>query len=96
MDTRTQPLKLLVSAYHPDSKIHLEVWSTEPGFQFYTGEGVDVDVENVKYGARAGFCVEPHRWVNAVNVEGWQAQVLVGKGEVWGSRILYRAWADEA
>ncbi|OWY97842.1 Aldose 1-epimerase, partial [Phytophthora megakarya] len=37
LDTRKLPLQLLVTAEHPDTKIHLEVLSTEPAFQFYTG-----------------------------------------------------------
>ena len=27
---------------HPDTGLHLEVESTEPAFQFYTGEGIDI------------------------------------------------------
>ena len=97
IDTRSEPLKKLVAAYHPDTAIHLEVWSTEPAFQFYTGKYIDVPaVDNVPArGARAGFCVEPHRYVNAPNVEEWKGQVLLKKGKVYGSRIVYRAWSDK-
>ena len=52
-------------------------------------------VENVeKRGARSGFCVEPSRYVNAVNVDEWREQVVLKKGEVYGSRIVYRGWSD--
>lgn len=101
LDTRASPLRSLVRAHHPASNIHLEVLSTEPAFQFYTGKYIDVsevvaeenDGESVGgRGARSGFCVEPSRYVDAVNVEGWRGQVVLRKGEVYGSRVVYRAW----
>ncbi|KAF8852730.1 putative bifunctional protein gal10 [Acephala macrosclerotiorum] len=97
LDTRSSPLKSLVKAFHPDSKIHLEVLSTEPAFQFYTGKYIEVpEVEGVKArGARSGFCVEPSRYVNAINVPEWRGQVVLKKGEVYGSRVVYRGWSDE-
>ncbi|KAH6654730.1 galactose mutarotase-like domain-containing protein [Truncatella angustata] len=96
LDTRNQPLTKLVSAHHPESKIHLEVLSTEPAFQFYTGKYIDVPaVENVPArGSRSGFCVEPSRFVNAINVDEWKSQVLVRKGEKYGARIVYKAWKE--
>ncbi|KFY84131.1 hypothetical protein V500_09570 [Pseudogymnoascus sp. VKM F-4518 (FW-2643)] len=97
IDTREQALKKLVTAYHPRTKIHLEVLATEPAFQFYTGKYIDVpSVEGLPArGARSGFCVEPSRFVNAANVDEWKGQVLLKKGEVYGSRTVYRGWSDE-
>lgn len=97
LDTRSSPLTKVVTAYHPDTKIHLEVLTTEPAFQFYTGKYIEVpEVEGVKArGPRSGFCVEPSRYVNAVNVPEWKGQVVLKKGEVYGSRIVYRGWSDE-
>ncbi|KAL2163254.1 hypothetical protein VTH06DRAFT_5310 [Thermothelomyces fergusii] len=96
IDTRSNPLTKLVSAYHPESKIHLEVLSTEPAFQFYTGKYIDVpEVAGVPARkARSGFCVEPSRWVNACNVDEWKSQMLLKKGEKYGARIVYRAWKE--
>lgn len=94
VDTRSQPLDVKASFYHPESKIHLEVLSTEPAFQFYTGKYIDVPaVAGVPARAkRSGFCVEPSRYVNAVNFEEYQTMVLLKKGEKYGSRIVYRTW----
>ncbi|KAI9666244.1 MAG: hypothetical protein M1821_004179 [Bathelium mastoideum] len=94
LDTRNEPLRLLVSAFHPGSKVHLEVHSTEPAFQFYTGSFIDVPEVNgiPARGARAGFCVEPQRYVNSLNTEEWKSQVRVKRGDVWGARITYRGW----
>ncbi|KAB5518118.1 galactose mutarotase-like domain-containing protein [Coniochaeta sp. 2T2.1] len=96
IDTRSQPLRKLVEALHPDSKVHLEVLSTEPAFQFYTGKYIDVPAVAglPARGARSGFCVEPSRYVNAANVEEWKGQMLLKKGEKYGARIVYRAWKE--
>ncbi|KAI0813706.1 galactose mutarotase-like domain-containing protein [Xylaria sp. FL0064] len=96
IDTRGRPLVALVKAHHPESKIHLEVHSTEPAFQYYTGKYIDVPaVDGVPArGARSGFCVEPSRFVNACNVDEWKSQVLLKKGEKYGCRILYKAWKE--
>jgi len=80
--------------------MHLEVLTTEPAFQLYTGKYVDVaerEDGSVKKSARGGFCVEPSRYVDAVNRDEWRAMVVVKKGEVYGSKIVYRGWkAEEA
>lgn len=97
IDTRGRPLVALVKAHHPDSQIHLEVHSTEPAFQYYTGKYIDVAaVDGVvpARGARSGFCVEPSRFVNACNDEDWKSQVLLKKGEKYGCRIVYKAWKE--
>jgi aldose 1-epimerase len=96
IDTRAGKLALLAQFYHPDSKIHLEVLSTDPAFQFYTGKYIEVPAVGSKpeRKARAGFCVEPSRYVDAVNREEWKSQVLLKKGEKYGTRIVYKAWKD--
>jgi aldose 1-epimerase len=94
IDTRGLPLVKLVQAHHLESKVHLEVYSTEPAFQYYTGKYINVPaVDGVPArGARSGFCVEPSRFVNACNNEAWKSQMLLKKGETYGCRIVYKAW----
>jgi aldose 1-epimerase len=94
IDTRSRPVQKLASFYHPESKIHLEVSSTEPTFQFYTGKHIDVPaVEGLPArGSRAGFCVEPARYVNAINVPEQKSQMTLKKGEKYGCKIVYRGW----
>lgn len=96
LDTRAQPLTRLVAAHHPSTGIHLEVYSTEPAFQFYTGKYIDVPAVGgaPARAARSGFCVEPSRYVNALNVPEWKGQTLLKKGETYGARIVYKAWKE--
>lgn len=95
IDTRSSPLQKLASFYHPESKIHLEIHSTEPAFQFYTGKYIDVPaVGDVSArGVRSGFCVEPSRYVNAVNVPEYKSMMTLKKGEKYGTKIVYRGWS---
>lgn len=89
LDTRSLELRTAVHACHPTTGIHLEVATTEPAFQLYTGDNISGDP---KRGARAGFCVEPGRYINSVNRECWRGMVVAKKGEVYGSKIVYKAW----
>jgi aldose 1-epimerase len=94
IDTRSLPLQVLGRFYHPTTKIHLEVHSTEPAFTFYTGKYIDVpDVDGIPArGPRSGFCVEPSRYINAINNDEWRGMVVLPRGKKYGSRIVYRAW----
>jgi len=95
LDTRNLETKICTQAYHPLTRLWLEVSTTEPAFQFYTGDGIDVEARpdgSVKKTARAGFCVEPSRYIDAINRDDWKNSVVVKKGEVYGSRIVYKGW----
>lgn len=96
IDTRALPLRGLVAARNPASGVHLEVLSTEPAFQFYTGKFIDVPAVDgaPARGSRSAFCVEPGRFVNAVNEDRWKSQVLLRKGEKYGARTVYKAWKE--
>ncbi|KAK4693345.1 aldose 1-epimerase, partial [Lecanoromycetidae sp. Uapishka_2] len=100
LDTRPQPLRHLVTLSHPDTGLHLEIESTEPAFQFYTGEHIDVPELETSHGkkvpakgSRAGIAVEPSRYVDAQRKE-WRGQCLLKKGEMWGARSRYKAWKE--
>jgi aldose 1-epimerase len=96
LDTRSLPLNKLASFSHPETAIHLEVLSTEPAFQFYTGKFIDVpEIEGAPArGPRSGFAVEPSRYINAVNEDAWRGMVVLKRGQQYGSKIVYRAWCD--
>ncbi|KAK6464766.1 UDP glucose-4-epimerase [Scheffersomyces coipomensis] len=85
IDTRKFELKKVFEATHPRSHTKFVVSTTEPTYQFYTGVGVDTK----GFVARSGFCVEPGRFVDAIHNEKWAPQVILKKGEVYGSIIQY-------
>jgi aldose 1-epimerase len=94
LDTRKRQLKPLISVSHPKTKLHLDVFSTEPSFQFYTGKQLNAaaTADTPARGRRAGFCVEAARFINAVNVPEWRSQVVLKRGDVWGSKTVHKAW----
>jgi len=83
IDTRSFPLQEIFSA--KSSNHSLQIQSTEPSFQFYTGDFINVD----KFHQRYGFAIEPGRFINAINQPKWQNQVLLNKDQVYGSKTIY-------
>ncbi|HEU0220789.1 MAG TPA: aldose epimerase family protein [Paracoccaceae bacterium] len=58
------------TAHGAHSPLAMEVWTTEPGLQFYDGAGTRQAVpglDGIAYGAHAGFCLEPQVWPDAPN-----------------------------
>lgn len=57
----------------------MELWTTEPGVQFYDGWKVGVPVPGLdgrRYGACAGLCLEAQRWPDAPNHPGFPPMTL--------------------
>lgn len=62
-----------------NSGLSLEVRTTEPGVQFYSGFKMNIPVpglEGRSYGPYAGFCLETQIWPDAVNHAGFPEAVL--------------------
>ncbi|CCF58840.1 hypothetical protein KAFR_0F02430 [Kazachstania africana CBS 2517] len=78
-------LTVVARAYHPESKIGLEVSTTEPSYQVYTADWLEAG-----YLPRQGFAVEPGRYVDAVNDERYKRCVTLNPGETFGSEIVFR------
>lgn len=57
----------------------LEVWTTEPGIQFYSGNGITVSEpakDNTLYQKRGGLCLETQHFPNSPNQENFPAVIL--------------------
>jgi aldose 1-epimerase len=70
----------------------LELWTTEPGLQLYTGNQLDgslVGTGGRPYGPRAGVALEPQHYPDSVHHEGFPTTVL-RPGEVFTSTTIYR------
>lgn len=84
LDTREEELKLVATLKGDGTSVIVS--TTEPSFQVYTGDHINVK----NFGARLGIAVEPSRFVDAVNHDDWKLQVIVRKGETYGSKIEYK------
>ena len=93
-DLRQKSPTKLVSLTHPATNLHLDSFSTEPAIQFYTGKFIYCDAtdDTPARGPRSGMCIEPSRYINAVNVPEWRNQVILRKGQLWGTKNVYKAW----
>jgi len=70
----------------------LEVESTEPGLQFYSGNFLDGTITGKGgrvYGHRSGFCLEPQHYPDSPNQSGFPSPVL-RPGETYRSRTVLR------
>jgi aldose 1-epimerase len=70
----------------------LQVETTEPGMQFYTGnylDGSDIGREGVPYMRRSGFCLETQHFPDAPNHPHFPSIVLQA-GETFASTTIYR------
>lgn len=88
-------LQPAATVYEPTSGRVMEVLSTEPGIQFYTGnflEGKaprDLGKGNTLYVFRSSFCLEPQHYPDSPNHPEFPSTVL-RPGEWYGGRIVYR------
>lgn len=76
----------------PGEGVRMEVWTTEPGIQFYDGFKLNVPVDGLegrRYGAHAGFCLEPQRWPDSINHASF-AGALLKPGEAYTQVTEYR------
>ncbi|NLJ75455.1 MAG: galactose mutarotase [Firmicutes bacterium] len=79
-------------AYHPKTGRVLEVFTTKPGIQFYTGnflDGSDVGKGGFVYGRRSGFCLETQYFPNALKHKHFPSPVTKG-GETYRHSTVFR------
>lgn len=84
-------LVLAARVTEPGSGRVLEVWSVEPGVQFYSGNFLDGTLEGDGrvYAHRSGFCLEPQHFPDSPNQPDFPSTVL-RPGETYETRIVYR------
>ena len=97
----TEPLHSPVHAARVESDrtgVAMDLYTTEPGVQFYDGAKIRVPVpglEGAAYGAHAGLCLEPQRWPDAPNHADFPSSVL-RPGETYRQVTEYRFdWPED-
>lgn len=76
----------------PRSGIVLEVYTNEPGIQFYTGNFLDGTIKGKKgivYDRRHGLCLETQKYPDTPNKPAWPSATLL-PGETYKSTCIYK------
>jgi aldose 1-epimerase len=85
-------LRKAATVMDPKSGRKMEMWTTEPGFQFYAGNSIpegEHGKQGALYGKRHGLCLEAQRapnWPHRPGVTG----ALLKPGDVYRQTTLYR------
>ena len=85
-------LAVMATVYEPDTGRVLEVSSTEPGLQFYTGNFLDGSITGQGgwvYARRDAFTLEPQHFPDSPNRPNFPSTVLK-PGQTYSNTIVYR------
>lgn len=89
---RMGTLRQAAVAYEPGSGRVMEVWTTEPGIQLYTGNFLDgtlIGKSGKAYQRRSGFCLETQHYPDSPNKPTFPTTTLK-KGATFRSTTIYR------
>ena len=86
-------LDMIASLYHPASGRYMEVYTTEPGIQFYSGNFLNGTLKNTRGGAtyikHAGLCLETQHFPDSPNQPGFPNTILK-PGETYTQTTVYK------
>ncbi len=93
---QTNEFSLAARVKEPTSGRVMEVWTTEPGLQFYSGnflDGTDIGKGGKIYDYRTAFCLEAQHFPDSPNQPAFPSTVLK-PGEVYKQRTVYKFSAE--
>lgn len=85
-------VSLAASVYEPQSGRFMEVYTNEPGIQFYCGnflKGKEIGKQNKPYNFRTALCLETQHFPNSPNQSEFPS-VILKPGEVYNSVCIYK------
>ncbi len=88
----SRSLTLAAKVYEPTSRRVMEVWTTEPGMQFYSGNFLDGSLagkDGRVYKHRHGFCLETQHFPDSPNKPDFPSTIL-RPGETYRTETVYR------
>ena len=88
----TGRLRQAAAVFEPDSGRTLEVFTTQPGVQFYSGNFFDGTIKGkrgVVYEKRSGFCLETQHFPDSPNHPHFPTTVLE-PGDVFSETTVFR------
>jgi len=82
---------LAATAFDLSSGRLLEIFTTQPGIQFYTGNFLTLTPgkSGKQYNHRYGFCFETQHFPDAVNQPKF-GKIILKKGEKYNQEIMYK------
>ncbi len=92
LNKKDKSLTLAVKVTEPVSGRVMEVWTTEPGMQFYSGnflDGTDKGKGGVHYPIRSAFCFEAQHFPDSPNQKDFPS-VELKPGETYTQRTVYK------
>ena len=91
-----RPLNFTARAVDPSSGRYLEILTTEPGVQLYTGNYLDGSLtgkSDAVYKKHAGFCLETQHFPDSVNQPSYPSTIL-RPGETYSSTTVMKFGAE--
>lgn len=85
-------LRQVATVYEPGTGRVMEVWTTEPGMQLYTGNFLDGSLTGKRgktYGHRSAFCLETQHYPDSPNKPNFPSTVLK-KGARYQTTTIYK------
>jgi aldose 1-epimerase len=86
-------LEMIGSLYHAPSGRFMEVYTTEPGIQFYSGNFLNGTLKNTRGGAKyirhAGLCLETQHFPDSPNQPGFPNTIL-RPGQTYTQTTIYK------
>jgi aldose 1-epimerase len=92
LDNQTGKLALAATVFEPTTGRTMEVWTEEPGLQFYCGnflDGTNVGKSGRPYKFRNGFCLETQHYPDSPNQPAFPSTIL-RPGEKYQTSTIYK------
>lgn len=92
LNTKGDIEKCFATLYDPNSGIQMEMFTDQPGVQFYAGNFLDgsfVGKNGVKYPRRSAFCFETQHYPDSPNHPEWPSTTL-RPGEKYLTKTIYK------
>ena len=92
LNKKKNALELAAALYHPASGRYMEVFTTQPGVQFYTGNFLDGTLKGKNgkiYVKHAGLCLETQHFPDSPNQPSFPNTILK-PGETFHEVTIYK------
>lgn len=93
LNKKGNDLQEAATVYEPGSGRYMEVWTTQPGIQFYSGNFLNGNLQATKdrriYGAHAGLCLETQHYPDSPNEPSFPTTILK-PGQTYRETTVYK------